>query len=133
MVNYEKGVIIAKKLDLDKDLAEMYTDAVDRFLPDFMPKKTFLQAGLSIGLWKAEITKSLTSRENELCRFLASSKRNSIKLMFPNLDFSYAYPETYDLREKHDAFMKDNFDEDQWKPWVGIGSLIPQLKITGDL
>lgn len=131
MVNYEKGVTIAKRLDLDKDLAEIYTNAVDRFLPDFLPKKDILKAGLNLGLWKAELTKTYTSRENELCRFLASSKKNSIKLMFPNLDFSYAYPETLDLRQRHEAFMKDNFDEDQWKPWTGVGSLIPHVKING--
>lgn len=130
MVNYEKGVTIAQKLDLNKNLAEMYTDAVDKYLPSFLPKKEIHRVGLDIGLWKATLTKAFTSAENELCRFLAESKKNSIKLMFPNLDFSYAYPQTYDDKQKHEAFLKANFDEDQWQPWLGLGSLVPHVKLS---
>ena len=52
--------------------------------------------------------------------------------MFPNLDFSFAYPQTEEEKFKHRQFLHDNFDEDIYVPYTGLGSLIPHLKIRND-
>lgn len=85
---------------------------VDKLVPSVLPKKSILETGLSLGFLGADFTRNLTSANAEASKFLASSKKNSIKLMFPNLDFSYAHPTDPKEQMKHQQFMRDHFDDD---------------------
>ena len=60
-------------------------------------------------------------------RFLADDPKNSIRLLFPNLDFSYSYPDTMTKQSNHKDFMKNTFDTDTYIPYKGLGSLIPHI------
>lgn len=46
--------------------------------------------------------------------------------MFPNLDFSYAYPSD---QAAHTRFLNKHFDEDLYVPYEGPGSLVPHLRL----
>ncbi len=117
-------------LGLDKRAAETLKDAVDWFaLPSFIDKKKVLKFGLDLGLTLAESATSLLKREKTVNQFLTSHPKNSIRLLFPNLDFSYSYPTSIHDQKLHSEFLKMNFDLDQYIPYHGIGSLIPHIPI----
>lgn len=101
-------------LRLDKSQAETYSKVVDTaltFFP-FVDKKTVLRMGLDLGLVLAEKSLELTEQDKAVHIFLTEDPRNSIRLLFPNLDFSYAYPETLADESHHQHFMRANFDID---------------------
>ena len=49
--------------------------------------------------------------------------------MFPNLDFSYAYPKDSYEEFAHAHFMKDHFDDDDVSHFIGHGTLIPHIRL----
>ena len=58
IINYEKGVKIAKKLDLDYNQAETFNKIVTDFVPSipFIDKSSILRFGLELGRMKASVT-----------------------------------------------------------------------------
>ncbi|CDW87725.1 polyketide hydroxylase-like [Stylonychia lemnae] len=131
MINYEKSIIIAGKLDLDKKQAEYFNSVVKNYIPDFLPidKKKLFKFGMDLGLMKAQMTMKLTNSEEVVSKYLASDKKHSIKLMFPNLDFAYAYPADDYEAFAHAHFMKDHFDNDEQAHFLGLGTLVPHIRI----
>ena len=80
--NFDKSIYLAKMLNLSKDNMDMFQTAVGTLLPSFL-QKTTLHTGVKIGL-----TAGLTVANSESAKhFIESDNKNSIRLMFPNLDF----------------------------------------------
>jgi len=69
------------------------------------------------------VTNALYSKKN-VVNYLAKPE-NSIRLLFPNLDFNYSY-------DRQSDFLMKNFDQD-WieKPNLEVGSLIPNWTVNG--
>lgn len=65
---------------------DMFQSVVGTVLPSFL-QKTALHTGVSIGL-KAGLSVASSSSSKE---FIESDNANSIRLMFPNLDFGQVY------------------------------------------
>ena len=66
-------------------------------------------------------------------RFINSDNKNTIRLMFPNLDFNSAYPSMgKDANQKEfAAFLTKTWDSDIIQPYATqIGSLAPHLIIS---
>ena len=62
---------------------------------------------------------------------MSSDPKNSIRLLFPNLDFSYSYPSLSSSPSeafRHTEFVRNTFDEDNYITYHGIGSLVPHVK-----
>jgi len=69
------------------------------------------------------VTNVLYSKKN-VVKYLAKPE-NSIRLIFPNLDFNYSY-------DRQSDFLMKNFDQD-WieKPNLEVGTLIPNWSVNG--
>ena len=84
--NFDKSIFLAKLLNLSKDNMDMFQSVVGTVLPSFL-QKTALHTGVSIGLTAGLSVASSTSSKE----FIESDNANSIRLMFPNLDFGQVY------------------------------------------
>lgn len=74
MVNYDKSIYLAKKLNLSKNQAETFISLVDKLVPSVLPKQSILETGLSLGFFGADVTRNLTNANAEVSKFLAASK-----------------------------------------------------------
>lgn len=105
MINYEKSLTIAKKLNLHASHASLFTNVLDTMtaplgLTGSPTQKSLLNSSMKTGL-------SLLSKVTDTSKaanFLKASDKNSIRLLFPSLDFGY----TYDTKRKQDLY--DYFD-----------------------
>lgn len=105
MINYEKSLTIAKKLNLHASHASLFTNVLDTMtaplgLTGSPTQKSLLSTSMKTGL-------SLLSKVTDTSKaahFLNESDKNSIRLLFPSLDFGYSY----DAKRKQDLY--DYFD-----------------------
>jgi hypothetical protein len=83
---------------------------------------------MSFGL---NFLQSVTSTD-AAARFINSDESNSIRLLFPNLDFGFSYakePETVSLDDYFDAGHSKLIWED--RP-IAAGHLLPHIKLSND-
>ena len=115
MINYEKSIKLAKMLNLSKGNLDLYQSAIE-FLPSFLQKPA-LHQGINIGL---NVGLSLAS-ENKVREFIEADNANTIRLMFPNMDFGFNY--------KNEE-MRKNWDKDIVPPpKFEVGGLVPHIKL----
>ena len=117
-------------LNLNPSLAQKAVETFSLF--DFPGKDKLAHAGMASALNLISTGNSLFGVEDKVKDYLEESPANSIRLLFPNLDFSYSYPsmnQNKDLRE-HEAFLTENFDKCKFTPYREVGSLMPHLLIT---
>lgn len=99
LLNYNKSFKIATKLGLHADAAKLFTNVVSN-IPEFLQKST-LEVGLGIGLKLSANVIPL----NGLKKFLDSEQKNSIRLLYPNIDFNYSQT------HENDIHLKETWDE----------------------
>ena len=97
MINYEKSIQLAKKLNLDANLAQGFASVMSKVAPGPL-QKPLLSLGLGFGL---NALQAVASTEN-LKRYIETDPKNSIRLLFPNLDFNYSYSSNNHLKNSFD-------------------------------
>lgn len=97
MINYEKSIQLAKKLNLDASLAQGFASVMSKVAPSPL-QKSLLNFGLGLGL---QVLQSVAST-SALKDYIETDPRNSIRLLFPNLDFNYSYASNSHLRSSFD-------------------------------
>ena len=78
-----------------------------------------LNTGVSIGL-----SVSNTLFDTKSCAdYIKSNKNNSIRLLYPNLDFNYSY--------QNNEFLKEHWDSaDYHSRDIAVGALVPMIMVT---
>jgi len=103
---------IAKQLGLNPSHANIFTSLVSAYAPSSssllgsllgIDKNSLLKQGVNIGL-------NVASRfdRTKVAQFINKNKKNSIRLLFPNLDFGYSY------RKDDRDFLYKWFDEEEF-------------------
>lgn len=105
LVNYEKSLAIAKKLNLYASHASLLTNVLDSVSTPFglsgsALQKNFLSSTMSTGL---KVLNRVTNTR-KCADFLNKDESHSIRLLFPSLDFGYSY----DSKSRGDLY--DYFD-----------------------
>lgn len=95
LINYQKSIEIAKRLGLNPDHADIFTRMVSAYAPSSqsligsvfgLNGTNLLQRGVKIGLSVASgFDRSIVAN------YINKSRKNSIRLLFPNLDFGFTY------------------------------------------
>lgn len=90
-------------------------------------EKAMLQGGLGLGL---NLLQSMTNTD-DCAKHINARKQNSIRLLFPNLDFGYSYPvEGHNSSAEH-KYMVQRFDEEEiLSRRVTPGQLMPHIRLV---
>ena len=131
LINYEKSLGIAKKLNLDASHADLFTRALDTLssplgLSGSHQQKQALRASMRAGL---TVMQSLSSTE-KLAKFITADPRNSIRLLFPSLDFGYSYDpgSKMDLYDYFDTGTERLLMDERLK--ISAGELVPHIRLA---
>ena len=125
MKNYYKQVKISDQMNLSKENLELYQSVVSSAVPSFLQRSVF-QTGISIGLNVA----ALTLDHSHIQKLISSDNANTIRLMFPNLDFNQTYPQSEQDDEKWREHIRKTWDSDKVSLFSGPGTLIPHIILS---
>ena len=90
-------------------------------------EKAMVKTGMSLGL---NILQSVTNTD-ECAKYINARKQNSIRLLFPNLDFGYKYPVYGHDNFTETRYMAQKFDEEEiLSRRVTVGQLIPHIRLV---
>ena len=131
LINYQKSLEIAKKLNLHASHADLFTRMLDSVSTPFglsgsQTQKNVLSTSMKTGL---SVLQSVTSTDRA-AQFINSDAKNSIRLLFPSLDFGYSY----DAAAKADLY--DYFDTGterllmDERQQISVGELIPHVRLA---
>ena len=133
LINYEKSLTIAKKLNLHASHASLFTNVLDQIttplgLSGSATQKSILQSSMKTGLSILQMTAST----DRLGRFLTQDKGNSIRLLFPSLDFGYKYEseESELLYEYFDTGVERLVMDERHPGMCDVGELVPHIRIV---
>jgi len=121
--NFNKGEKIVNKLGVDlktfKNLSKTMNTLTESFIPGTIRKgvldftiKTAQQISMNPYFIKKKIE-------------YLKTYENGIALLFPNLDYSYAYPTSAKQQMEVENFLDLNYDQRDYKLVNSIGSLLP--------
>ena len=130
LINYEKSLAIAKKLNLHASHASLFTNVLNTVtsplgMSGSDTSKSVLRTGMSTGL---QLLQSVT-KTDKAANFINQDKSNSIRLLFPSLDFGYSY----DAKAKTDLY--DYFDTGtdtllmEERKELSVGELLDHVRI----
>ena len=84
--NYKKQIRLSEMMNLSKSNLDYFSSGLSSLLPSYLQKPA-LESGISVGLKVflgfADVPK--------IAKFINADNENTIRLMFPNLDFNSAY------------------------------------------
>ena len=130
MINYEKSLKIAKKLNLNASHASLFTNVFDSLttplgLSGSQTSKNMFNASLKTGL---NVLQSVTGT-SRAADFIKADDKNSIRLLFPSLDFGYSYDPAArgDLYEFFDTGTNNTIMEQ--RP-LAKGQLLPHIRLS---
>ena len=130
MINYHKSHLIAQKLGLYQSNVDLLSRVVQTIAPSQesfvgqltgITQKSVFDTGVSVGRGVMNRVFSKKAAGS----FIQQSPQNSIRLLFPNLDFNYSY------NDSCRRMLTENFDTDVYeaKSRLAVGDLIPHLKL----
>ena len=121
--NFRKGEKVVNKLNVDMKTFTDLTQNLDYYIPKIIP------ASLTKGAFNGVIS---SVQRFSLSSYLLKEKReylktydNTIALLFPNLDFSYWYPQSESDKRDLKQFLKESYDIREFIQINKVGSLLP--------
>lgn len=122
-INFRKGEKIVEKLNVDMQTFKDITKGLDDYVPKVIPRSLIKNAFNTV--MKVAQRVSLNSYSIKQKRDYLKSYNNGIALLFPNLDFSYWYPQNEDDKKEATQFLAQNYDNREYKLINRVGSLLP--------
>lgn len=133
MINFQKSLNIATKLGLYQNNAKMLTDLVSTLAPSkdsFFGRLTginqnsLFESGVAVGLSVA----GAVFNTKRCKQYIEHDPANSIRLLYPNLDFNYSY------NSECARFLTQSFDNPVYvkRDKLTVGDLIPSTFVTYD-